>query len=560
MKQANQEQDAQAKADQNHKLAVTEANMRNYQTAVNAGKSSMAASQAFSDSFKSITDGLEDGTIVLPEGVSKSDPTWESDAMAAIKNGKTNITKDLLIPVGDPKPVIGKDGQQVIVNGVPQVGHDYITIHGVGPDGKIPLTKEMQDQFVGAGIMPSTKGGIGTPAWPLADIAKKTSLLASINAGEQMLQDHKNDAHDMLGRDPEDLDDLKSLVKTNPQMRKAVSVFSQAQMGTQGANGHIEDILNTMGQRDPASRGLLMNYLHLTEKDLDDMHNKRVEAATDAATKTPQPKALTPEEKADKLADVQLKLSQTAKNNADKKKLDAETDKILKDDNNNNAVVTAITTGHITPDRLGYILARKPELIDKVMQADPSFDSSKAQSYPATYKDFTSGPASKAINAGGTAFMHLNELRALNTIESRIPGTADYQRYENKVDTVADELAKFYGNSTIPGIASYKTTLNATLNRDAAITTQAKSMGDKMDAYEQQWNNAAPSKSYQAPLPGISAEAKKARAAMDPDYAKRQNGGSTNAAQQSRVVPAGAIPGRDAAGNIIGYKTADGKW
>ena len=28
---------------------------------------------------------------------------------------------------------------------------------------------------------------------------------------------------------------------------------------------------------------------------------------------------------------------------------------------------------------------------------------------------------------------------------------------------------------------------------------------------------------------------------------------------QSRVVPAGAIPGRDASGNIVGYKTADGK-
>jgi hypothetical protein len=181
-------------------------------------------------------------------------------------------------------------------------------------------------------------------------------------------------------------------------------------------------------------------------------------------------------------------------------------------------LATAIAQGHIPLDRMGYLLARNPGLIQNVMAVDPTFDGSKAQSYPSTYKDFTSGKTSIAINAGGTVLQHLLNLRQLNTTESRIPGTADYQRYQNQVDTIAPELGKFYGNDTIPGIAAYKKTLGAIFNRDAAITQQAHSMGVKLDNYQQQWNNAAPSNVYQAPMPGISATSMAARAALDPEY------------------------------------------
>jgi hypothetical protein len=41
-------------------------------------------------------------------------------------------------------------------------------------------------------------------------------------------------------------------------------------------------------------------------------------------------------------------------------------------------------------------------------------------------------------------------------------------------------------------------------------------MGDKLDSYQQTWQNAAPSKAYEAPMPGLSAKAIAARAALDP--------------------------------------------
>jgi hypothetical protein len=185
-----------------------------------------------------------------------------------------------------------------------------------------------------------------------------------------------------------------------------------------------------------------------------------------------------------------------------------------------NPLSQAIATGHIVPDRMGYLLSKNPGLIQGVMAVDPSFDISKAQTYPTTYKDFTSGKTSVALNSGGTALTHLQELSAMNTDASHIPGTPAYNAYQNKADTVASELAKFYGDATIPAIASIKKTLTATLpgNRQAAIETQAKSMGDKLDAYQQTWENAAPSKAYQAPMPGISPKALAARAALDPSY------------------------------------------
>lgn len=200
---------------------------------------------------------------------------------------------------------------------------------------------------------------------------------------------------------------------------------------------------------------------------------------------------------------------------------------------NARGVVDMIGQGRAPLNNPGYLLARKPEIMGAVEKAYPGFDGSKVSSYQAAYKDYTSGKVSEQLTSGATALEHLNELQQLNTLKSRIPGTADNQAYQNKVDTVASELARFYGNSTEQGIKSYRDTLNSYLNRGAAITTQAKSMGDRLDNLETEWKNAAPSPAYQAPMPGISQSAKQARAKLDPDYATKIGAN----------VPAGISPG-----------------
>jgi hypothetical protein len=58
-------------------------------------------------------------------------------------------------------------------------------------------------------------------------------------------------------------------------------------------------------------------------------------------------------------------------------------------------------------------------------------------------------------------------------------------------------------------------------------------MGDKLDNLETEWKNAAPSPAYQAPMPGISQQAKQARAKLDTAYATKIGAN----------VPAGIAPG-----------------
>lgn len=235
-------------------------------------------------------------------------------------------------------------------------------------------------------------------------------------------------------------------------------------------------------------------------------------------------------------------------------------------------LVDQIGTGHVVPERLAYLLTRNPALVGAVGAKYPNWNSSKAQAYPSVYKEFTStkkGTAGLALNSGSTALVHLAELRSLNTPESHIYGTPAYTAYKNKTDTLATELATFYGDTTIPAIDSIKSTLMSTLpgNRNAAIVTQAQSMGDKFDSYEQTWNNAAPSPYFQSPMPGISAKAMAARASLDPAYAKRRAAALTGqqaqpqqVAQQPQqaarqiAIPVGAQIGRDARGNPVGYR------
>jgi hypothetical protein len=189
------------------------------------------------------------------------------------------------------------------------------------------------------------------------------------------------------------------------------------------------------------------------------------------------------------------------------------------------SIVKMMGTGKMTLTRMEYLASRKPEVLEAVARAYPDFDQSKVAGYVNTYKEFTSSKPSTAggaLNAGGTALKHLNELQQLNTIKSRVPGTTDYNAFENKLDTLTGELATFYQMpKTEKTIQDMRSTLGAFTNRDAAISEQVKSMGDKLDSFEQTWSNAAPSKSYEAPMPYIDNKAKQARARLDPEYAKR---------------------------------------
>jgi len=190
------------------------------------------------------------------------------------------------------------------------------------------------------------------------------------------------------------------------------------------------------------------------------------------------------------------------------------------------ALVQSITSGHIVPERLGYMLTRNPGLVAEVTAADPTFDASKAQSYTKVYQEFTSGKAGSpglAINSASAALKHLGELWDLNVPAAVVPGTNAHAAYESKADVVSKELARFYGTETIPAIQSFRGDLTRLRpsNRAKTINTVAESLGDKLDSFVQQWKNAAPSAVYEAKMPYIDKQARMAQARLDPKYKTR---------------------------------------
>ena len=239
----------------------------------------------------------------------------------------------------------------------------------------------------------------------------------------------------------------------------------------------------------------------------------------------------------------------TAKDWAEAHKAQADADAAAAKGAGSAALVDEIGTGKMAAGRMSYLLARNPDLMTAVAQKYPDFDSSKVEAYANTYKDFTEGKTAVQINSGATALGHMNELRKLNTPASHIPFTPAWTAYQNKVATLAPELAKFYGDVTIPAIEAIKKTLASTLpgNRDAAIKTQAQSMLDKFGSITQQWHNAAPSAVYEAAMPGVSPEAHQAAAELAQAYGSR-----VPFAQQQRNAAGGA-------GQFSAY-SSDGKW
>lgn len=185
-------------------------------------------------------------------------------------------------------------------------------------------------------------------------------------------------------------------------------------------------------------------------------------------------------------------------------------------------IVKMIGEGRAPLNNPGYVIARKPEILNAVEQAYPGqFDGSKVKAYQDTYHDFTAGKSADALTNGGTALQHLAELKELNTAYSRLPIGSDKSAFESKLNQVVGELAQFYKENNIPGAEHLRSNLGSKIGfRDSAINTAAGSLGDKLYEMKTRWTNAAPSKAYEAGMPNVSPGAKQALAKLSPAAAQ----------------------------------------
>lgn len=248
----------------------------------------------------------------------------------------------------------------------------------------------------------------------------------------------------------------------------------------------------------------------------------------------------------------------TAETNANTKKIGAETGKIdaetqqIKDEANEETNVDLLVqdakAGRIVPERLGYMLGKKEgqKFLAKLAAADPEIDTSKLQSYPKLYQDFTSGKTSQTMRNLNTAFQHIDDLRSLNTTGSRVPGTDAAHAFESKLTNasaeIANSLAKPGATATKEEIAQIKKSLSPFLNRDSAITTQVHSMVEQYKSLRNVWAQGAPSRIYEDKMPDLSPEGK--------DIIRKYAPQDANAWWGRPVV--------DAQGKVLGY-TKDGK-
>ena len=214
-------------------------------------------------------------------------------------------------------------------------------------------------------------------------------------------------------------------------------------------------------------------------------------------------------------------------------------------------IVQGIGTAQLPLNRMEYLAARKPEVLEAVMQAYPGFQGSSVAAYVDNVKNYTNTSPNKTggqLAAGAIALGHLKRLMDINNAHPLgvhmgvgKTQTAAAQEYDNLLDTVADELVTFYAEpKTNEAIASKKKTLGATINRNAAIMEQAKAMGVRFDELESRWNDAIPSDAYRKPMPNVSPLAKQNRAVLDPEYSERLK--SQQSGQPASVAQPSAAP------------------
>lgn len=214
------------------------------------------------------------------------------------------------------------------------------------------------------------------------------------------------------------------------------------------------------------------------------------------------------------------------------------------------ALVNGIGHGQIAPERIGYLLGKKEgqKLLGDVHAAFPELDTSKLESYPRLYADFTSGKTAQTLQNLNTAFKTINDLTSLNTYSSRLPTGKARTAWDSKLTSAAAEIAnglsKPGATATKEEIARVHKSLDTNFSRQSAIDTQIGSLIEQYGSMRDKWVSGAPSSTYEAKMPDVGARTKEIIYKHDPDQAGKWFG-----------VPYYDKPG----GRLIGFSRDGGK-
>jgi len=181
----------------------------------------------------------------------------------------------------------------------------------------------------------------------------------------------------------------------------------------------------------------------------------------------------------------------------------------------NSALVEAIRSGKVAPESLSRMLGGKQgqQLLTQV-EAGGGVDTSKLESYPKMYQDFTSGKTANQRQNLDNSFKAVKDLTALNTYASRLPLGAPRREWDNRLTNAAQEIANGLAK---PGTAAMQesirhiwVSLASPVSRQAAVDKQMDSLMDAYESMRTRWKEGAPSAVYEAKMPDVGAASKEA--------------------------------------------------
>jgi hypothetical protein len=493
-------------------------------------------------------------------------------------------SKYVAIPDGRT-PVYDKDGQRVTSKDGTPVSE--LTYSVVDATTQAPLSQDKYDQLARYGLM-QTKEGFKLPEGATISSAQLALMNHKIGLIQQT-QRELDEVHDAVGAPKVD---LAAEIRKNKGVLSALEAFHN---GSATEDNPAQQIAALGASNNPKAKnavGIITNlfgsdnlakFAAKNQQLPDNMDENKARAIiADKRTDHNSPAYLAAQDflsgkRTDKAKEKQDELNaQRAIENGDL-----------------GTAAQNIIAGNVAQikDLASFRGDQKARLYNMITDAatkagkDPKdYSPAKLEAKAKVLNDFADGKAADNIMAFNTFLQHGSEAldataamraqagsplinRPINWLRKNAANDANFSAFQTALVPVRKEYMNFLNNNRAEHEADLKV-MDKVLSDDstpAQIEASLKQLGESADArlreLGRKYSNTMGEEYPNLIAPEGQAALKKmgVTSSLSASPQNGRSGGPKTQAPANRVVPAGATPGRDAQGNIVGYRTADGQ-
>jgi hypothetical protein len=226
--------------------------------------------------------------------------------------------------------------------------------------------------------------------------------------------------------------------------------------------------------------------------------------------------------------------------------------------------VRAIGEGRQLQSKYGLAKGDGQRLAALVQLAYPDYNQPKAESYELLQKRFTAGDISDQLRSLNTTFEHAKRsYDNAGSLTASVPGTSAHADYEVDKSQLTEELNHAYTKGVLHDERrkELQNGLNSAIPsvRQKAVKESQSLLSDFANEFQNQWRNgkvtpAAPD----API--TSPEGQYAFNDLFQGEKRINRYGTVVGLGNNFKPPIGALPGKDAKGNVVAYKLRDGTY